>query len=125
MTAFMPVTLRFCDNKTMLVSSVAEAATALGQQWPDKTAPGYLEAARLVALAVDGTCCQRIAFDALTRAASATEHLGGQAQKPRSRLAGRRGQSVRSPAGRKRDATARRRGALIISAISSLAQKGR
>jgi len=70
MTAFMPVTLRFCDNKTMLVSSVAEAATALGLQWPDKTAPSYLEAARLVALAVDGTCCQRIAFDALTRAAS-------------------------------------------------------
>ncbi|MFD2054619.1 DUF982 domain-containing protein [Mesorhizobium calcicola] len=69
MTAFMPVTLRFCDNKTMLVSSMAEAATALGQRWPDKTSPGYVEAARLVALAVDGTCCQRIAFDAFTKAA--------------------------------------------------------
>ncbi len=69
MTAFMPITLRFCDNKTMLVGSVAEAAIALRQQWPDKTAPGYVEAARLVALAVDGTCCQRIAFDALTKAA--------------------------------------------------------
>ena len=69
MTAFMPVTLRFCDNRTMLVGSVAEAATALSQQWPDKTAPGYVEAARLVALAVDGTCSQRIAFDALTKAA--------------------------------------------------------
>ncbi|PZV39535.1 DUF982 domain-containing protein [Mesorhizobium kowhaii] len=70
MPAFMPATLRFCDNRTILVSSVAEAANALGQQWPDKTAPGYVEAARLVALAVDGTCSQRIAFDALTRAAS-------------------------------------------------------
>jgi hypothetical protein len=69
MTAFMPVTLRFCDNTTMLVSSVAEAARALSQQWPDKTAPAYVEAARLVALAVDGTCCQRIAFEALTKAA--------------------------------------------------------
>ncbi|MER9296693.1 DUF982 domain-containing protein [Mesorhizobium sp. M0621] len=69
MTAFMPVTLRFCDNRTMLVGSVAEAAGALRQQWPDKTSPGYVEAARLVALAVDGTCCQRIAFEALTKAA--------------------------------------------------------
>ena len=69
MTAFMPVTLRFCDNTTMLVGSVAEAATALGKQWPDKTAPGYVAAARLVALAVDGTCSQRIAFEALTSAA--------------------------------------------------------
>lgn len=69
MTAFMPVTLRFCDNKTATVGSVADAARALGQQWPDKTAPGYVEAARLVALAVDGTCTQRIAFDALKKAA--------------------------------------------------------
>ncbi|KQU83468.1 hypothetical protein ASD99_06580 [Mesorhizobium sp. Root695] len=69
MTAFLPVTLRFCDNTTMLVASVAEAARALGQQWPDKTSPAYVEAARLVPLAVDGTCCQRIAFEALTKAA--------------------------------------------------------
>jgi inorganic triphosphatase YgiF len=69
MTAFMPVTLRFCDNTTMLVGSVADAARALAQQWPDKTAPSYVEAARLVTHAMDGTCSQRIAFDALTSAA--------------------------------------------------------
>ncbi len=46
MTAFIPVTLRFCDNKTMLVGSVAEAETALQHQWPDKTAPAFLDAAR-------------------------------------------------------------------------------
>ena len=83
MTAFMPITLRFCDNTTMLVGSVAEAATALGKQWPDKTAPGYVAAARLVALAVDGTCSQRIAFDALTKGGQATEHIAGETQKPR------------------------------------------
>jgi hypothetical protein len=69
MTAFMPVTLRFCDNRTMLVGSVADAATALDQRWPDKTAPAYLGAARLVRLAVDGSCCPRSAFEAFTRAA--------------------------------------------------------
>ncbi|MER8694562.1 DUF982 domain-containing protein [Mesorhizobium opportunistum] len=69
MTAFMPVTLRFCDNKTMLVGSVADAATALRQQWPDKTSPGYLDAARLVRLAVEGSCCPRTAFEAFIRAA--------------------------------------------------------
>ena len=82
MTAFMPVTLRFCDNKTMLVGSVADAAAALGQQWPDKTRLSYQAAARLVALAVDGTCSQRPAFDALTRAAS---EQGLLVRKPRSR----------------------------------------
>ena len=82
MTAFMPITLRFCDNRTMLVSSVAEAAKALGHQWPDKTAPDYVEAARLVSLAVAGTCSQRIAFDALKKAAGQQNIL---VVKPRSR----------------------------------------
>ncbi|ESY79156.1 DUF982 domain-containing protein [Mesorhizobium australicum] len=82
MTAFMPVTLRFCDNKTMLVGSVAEAATALRHQWPDKTAPGYLEAARLVRLAVEGTCCPRPAFEAFREAA---RQQGILVAKPRSR----------------------------------------
>lgn len=82
MTAFMPVTLRFCDNTTMLVGSVADAATALGHQWPDKTAPGYVEAARLVASAVDGTCTQRIAFDAFIKVAG---QQGILVAKPRSR----------------------------------------
>lgn len=82
MTAFMPVTLRFCDNKTMLVGSVAEAAMALGHQWPDRTAPAYVEAARLIALAVDGTCSQRIAFDAFIKAA---RQQGILVAKPRSR----------------------------------------
>jgi hypothetical protein len=69
MTTFRPVTLRLRDNKTMLVGSVAEAATALQQRWPDKNRLSYKAAARLVALAVDGTCSQRPAFDAFTRAA--------------------------------------------------------
>lgn len=82
MTTFHPITLRFCDNKTMLVGSVAEAAAALGQQWPDKTRLSYQAAARLVALAVDGTCSQRPAFDAVTRAAS---EQGLLVRKPKSR----------------------------------------
>lgn len=82
MTAFMPITLRFCDSRTMLVGSVAEAATALGFQWPDKSAPAYVEAARLVALAIDGTCTPRIAFDALKKAARQQKIL---VAKPRSR----------------------------------------
>ncbi|MER8751359.1 DUF982 domain-containing protein [Mesorhizobium sp. M1050] len=82
MTAFVPITLRFCDNRTMLVGSVAEAAGALKQQWPDKTSPVYVEAARLVALAVDGTCSQRIAFEALTKAARQQNIL---VAKPKSR----------------------------------------
>ena len=69
MTAFMPITLRFCDNKTMLVGSVADAETALRHQWPDKTAPAYIEAARLVRLAVEGSCCPRTAFEAFSKAA--------------------------------------------------------
>ncbi|TPK88881.1 DUF982 domain-containing protein [Mesorhizobium sp. B2-4-12] len=69
MTAFMPVTLRFCDNKTMLAGSVADAATALRHPWPDKTAPAYLDAARLVRLAVEGSCCPRTAFEAFSKAA--------------------------------------------------------
>jgi hypothetical protein len=82
MTAFMPVTLRFCDNRTMLVGSLADAATALGRQWPDKTAPAYLGAARLVRLAVDGSCSPRSAFEAFTKAA---RQQGILVAKPRSR----------------------------------------
>jgi hypothetical protein len=82
MTAFMPITLRFCDNRTMLVSSVAEGAKALGYQWPDKTAHDYVEAARLIEQAISGTCTQRIAFDALTKAARQQNIL---VAKPRSR----------------------------------------
>ncbi|MBN9216826.1 MAG: DUF982 domain-containing protein [Mesorhizobium sp.] len=82
MTAFMPVTLRFCDNKTMLVGSVADAETALARQWPDKTAPDYLGAARLVKLAVEGTCCPRTAFEAFCKTA---RRQGIMVIKPRSR----------------------------------------
>ncbi|PBB22266.1 MULTISPECIES: DUF982 domain-containing protein [unclassified Mesorhizobium] len=82
MTAFMPITLRFCNNKTMLVGSVADAETALRQQWPDKTAPAYIEAARLVRLAVEGSCCPRTAFEAFSKAA---RQQGILVVKPRSR----------------------------------------
>ncbi len=82
MTAFMPVTLRFCDNKTMLVGSVADARTALRQQWPDKTKPAYLLSARLVRLAVEGNGCPRTAFEALTKAA---RQQGVLVDRPRSR----------------------------------------
>ncbi|WP_137933686.1 DUF982 domain-containing protein [Mesorhizobium comanense] len=82
MTAFMPVTLRFCDNKTMLVGSVADAEAALRRQWPDKTAPDYVGAARLVQLAVEGTCSPRTAFEAFSRVA---RRQGILVAKPRSR----------------------------------------
>ncbi|KRB23385.1 MULTISPECIES: DUF982 domain-containing protein [Mesorhizobium] len=82
MTAFIPVTLRFCDNKTMLVGSVAEAETALQHQWPDKTAPAFLDAARLVRQAVEGNCCPRTAFEAFTGVAG---QQGILVVKPRSR----------------------------------------
>ena len=82
MTAFMPITLRFCDSKTMLVGSVADAETALRQQWPDKTAAAYIEAARLVRLAVDGSCCPRTAFEAFGKTA---RQQGILVARPRSR----------------------------------------
>ncbi|QKD02674.1 DUF982 domain-containing protein [Mesorhizobium loti] len=82
MTAFMPLTLRFSDNKTMLVGSVAEAEKALRQQWPDKAKPAYSDAARLIGLAIDGSCCPRIAFEAFTKAA---RQQGILVAKPRSR----------------------------------------
>ncbi|MER9657246.1 DUF982 domain-containing protein [Mesorhizobium sp. M0152] len=69
MTAFIPVTLCFCSNKTMLVGSVAEAETALRQQWPDNTAPSYLHAVRLVRLAIEGSCRPSTAFEAFSKAA--------------------------------------------------------
>ena len=84
MTAFMPITLRFCDNKTMLVASVAEAEKALRQQWPDKAAPAYLDAARLVGLAVEGSCCPRTAFEAFSKTA---RQQGILVAKPRGRAA--------------------------------------
>ncbi|MGX7873886.1 DUF982 domain-containing protein [Mesorhizobium sp. ORM6] len=82
MTAFLPITLRFRDNKTMLVGSVADAAVALRLQWPDKAAPDYLDAVRLVRLAIAGSCCPRTAFEAFGKAA---RQQGILVAKPRSR----------------------------------------
>ncbi|RWX62947.1 DUF982 domain-containing protein, partial [Mesorhizobium sp. M4B.F.Ca.ET.089.01.1.1] len=48
MSRFLPLTIRFADGGSMVVSSIAEAKKALARAWKDKDAPAYVAAARLV-----------------------------------------------------------------------------
>ncbi|UVK38647.1 DUF982 domain-containing protein [Mesorhizobium sp. AR10] len=69
MSRFLPVDLTFVDGSTMVVSSLADAETAIARQWRNKTANEYAEAVRLLAEAKDGICKPAVAFDAFRRAA--------------------------------------------------------
>ena len=53
----------------MLVSSIADARTALRGQWRNKQAAEYTRAERLIAAAIDGTCKPDAAFGAFKQAA--------------------------------------------------------
>ncbi|UCI24652.1 DUF982 domain-containing protein [Mesorhizobium sp. B2-8-5] len=70
MSRFLPLTIRFVNGGTMVVTTVAEAKKALGGTWKNKDAPAYLEAARLVDDAIAGTCRPAIAFAAFKKVAA-------------------------------------------------------
>jgi len=70
MSRFLPLTIRFVNGGTMVVSTIADARKALGGTWKNKEAPAYLEAARLVDNAMAGICRPAIAFSAFKKAAA-------------------------------------------------------
>ncbi|MDX8442236.1 DUF982 domain-containing protein [Mesorhizobium australafricanum] len=70
MSRFLPLTIRFVNGGTMVVTTVAEARTALAGSWKNKEAPDYLEAVRLVDDAIAGICRPAIAFAAFKKAAA-------------------------------------------------------
>ncbi|MDX8452853.1 DUF982 domain-containing protein [Mesorhizobium sp. VK9D] len=70
MSRFLPLTIRFVNGGTMVVTTVAEAKTALAGTWKNKEAADYLEAVRLVDDAIAGICRPAIAFAAFKKAAA-------------------------------------------------------
>ncbi|CDX22341.1 conserved hypothetical protein [Mesorhizobium sp. ORS 3324] len=70
MSRFLPITIRFVDGSTMVVSSIPDAKKALDRTWKNKESPGYLKAARLVEDAAAGICRPAIAFAAFKKAAA-------------------------------------------------------
>lgn len=70
MSRFLPLTIRFADGGSMVVSSIAEAKKALARAWKDKDAPAYVAAARLVDDALEGICRPAVAFAAFKKAAA-------------------------------------------------------
>ncbi|RVD55638.1 DUF982 domain-containing protein [Mesorhizobium sp. M2D.F.Ca.ET.185.01.1.1] len=69
MSRFLPLTIRFVGGGSMVVTTVAEARTALAGSWKNKEAPDYLEAVRLVDDAIAGICRPAIAFAAFKKVA--------------------------------------------------------
>jgi hypothetical protein len=69
MSRFLPLTIRFANGGSTVVSSIADAKKALGGTWKDKDSPDYLAAARLVDDAMAGICRPAIAFAAFKKAA--------------------------------------------------------
>lgn len=69
MSRFLPLTIRFVNGGSMVVTTVAEAKKALAGSWKNKDAPAYVEAARLVDDAIAGTCRPAIAFAAFKKVA--------------------------------------------------------
>lgn len=70
MSRFLPLTIRFVNGGTMIVTTIADAKKALGGTWKNKEAPAYLEAARLVDNAMAGICRPAIAFAAFKEVAT-------------------------------------------------------
>jgi hypothetical protein len=46
---FFPLSIKLVDGKSMMVSSICDAETALQGQWPNKSAAPYRDACRLIA----------------------------------------------------------------------------
>ncbi|AZO28518.1 MULTISPECIES: DUF982 domain-containing protein [unclassified Mesorhizobium] len=70
MSRFLPLTIRFVNGGSMVVSSIADARKALDGTWKNKEAPDYLAAARLVDDAIAGICRPAVAFAAFKKAAA-------------------------------------------------------
>ncbi|TIX09234.1 MAG: DUF982 domain-containing protein, partial [Mesorhizobium sp.] len=70
MSLFLPLTIRFADGGSMVVSSIADAKKALARTWKDKDAATYVVAVRLVDDALAGICRPAVAFDAFKTAAA-------------------------------------------------------
>ncbi|WP_353038799.1 DUF982 domain-containing protein [Mesorhizobium sp. M1300] len=68
MPAFIPITIHLND-KSMVVSSIADAAKVLEQLWPKMNKPGRLKAIRMIEECIAGHCSQQAAFDAFKSAA--------------------------------------------------------
>ncbi|TGQ34612.1 DUF982 domain-containing protein [Mesorhizobium sp. M00.F.Ca.ET.216.01.1.1] len=66
---FLPVTIRFADGSSMIVSSICDAAKALDRKWHSKDCHLFLEAERLIAAARDGSCKPEVALQAFKSAA--------------------------------------------------------
>jgi hypothetical protein len=66
---FLPLSIKLVDGKTMTVSSICQAETALQGKWPNKGAAPYRDACRLIAGAKEGSCSPAIAFAAFKAAA--------------------------------------------------------
>ncbi|CCV15401.1 DUF982 domain-containing protein [Mesorhizobium sp. YC-39] len=75
MGKFLPLTVKFLDGQSMVVSSLYEAEIALQAQWPNKQAAVFKDAGRLIAGAKDGTCNPAVAFAAFKAAAAAQRVL--------------------------------------------------
>lgn len=69
MAKYLPLKIVFVDGRSMLVSSIADARTALQGQWRNTQAREYTRAERLIAAAFDGTCKPDAAFEAFKQAA--------------------------------------------------------
>lgn len=69
MNSFEPLAVRFIDARSMAVSTIADARTAMDGRWCNKEAAGYLRAKRLIAAAETGDCRPSIALAAFERAA--------------------------------------------------------
>jgi hypothetical protein len=69
MSGFLPVTIRFIDARSMVVSSIRDAQKAMDGRWCNKEAASYKEAARLLRAASEGACKPAVAFAAFQRAA--------------------------------------------------------
>ncbi len=69
MTGFPPVTVRFIDARSMVVSSIRDAQKAMDGRWCNKEAVSYKEAARLLQAASEGACKPAVALAAFQRAA--------------------------------------------------------
>jgi hypothetical protein len=70
MSRFLPLTIRFSDGSSMVISSVADAKKALGGKWKNEQATAYLAAVRLIDDAQSGICRPAIAFAAFKKAAA-------------------------------------------------------
>ncbi|AZO30856.1 MULTISPECIES: DUF982 domain-containing protein [Mesorhizobium] len=70
MSRFLPLTIRFVNGGSMVVSSIADARKALEGSWKNKEAPDYLAASRLVDDAIAGICRPAVAFAAFKKAAA-------------------------------------------------------